>query len=288
LSAVLREQTGIDNGYLRCGGLEICETAEDLMRRQRKARRWSGQDDVLEGEALRRLEPALAETLAGAIHHAAVAQVRSPRHLKALTAACTRLGVQLRPDYPAYAVDTRGSRVTGVRCADRTLSADRYLIAAGAWSGSLLRTAPIRPIRGQIVLLRPDRPSLGRVVLAGPRYLVPRPDGRVLVGSTEEDAGFVKETTAAGIGDLLAFAVGLVPRLAQAEVERCWAGLRPGSPDGKPYLGAVPGFDNLFVAAGHFRSGVQLSPITGLVMRDLLLGRPSPVPLGELRPDRKG
>ncbi len=125
-----------------------------------------------------------------------------------------------------------------------------------------------------------------RIILWGPRYLVPRLDGRVLVGSTEEDAGFEKRTTAREISELLTLAGSLVPGLAEAHVERCWAGLRPGSPDGLPFLGPVPGFGNLFIAAGHFRAGIQLSPATGLVMTELLLGQQLTVPLESFRLDR--
>ena len=107
-----------------------------------------------------------------------------------------------------------------------------------------------------------------------------------LAGSTEEDAGFDKRTTAGAVGQLLAFAVALVPGLAQAPLERCWAGLRPGSPDGLPFLGAVPGCASLYVAAGHFRAGIQLSPATGLVMTELLVGRPTTIPLDTFRLDR--
>ncbi|HEX6985762.1 MAG TPA: FAD-dependent oxidoreductase, partial [Planctomycetaceae bacterium] len=118
-----------------------------------------------------------------------------------------------------------------------------------------------------------------RMIELGPRYLVPRPDGRVLVGATEEEAGFEKRNTAAAVGDLLAMAVELCPALGGATVERTWAGLRPGSPDGLPYLGRVPDFENLFVAAGHFRSGLQMSPGTARVMRQLLLDQPTDIPL---------
>ena len=116
---------------------------------------------------------------------------------------------------------------------------------------------------------------------------MPRADSRILVGSTEEDAGFDKRTTAGAIAELLALGCKLVPALANAAVERCWAGLRPGSPDGLPYLGAVPGFDNLFIAAGHFRAGIQLSPATGLVLKELLSGQPLTVSLDAFRLDRQ-
>jgi glycine oxidase len=170
------------------------------------------------------------------------------------------------------------------------MSAGQYLLTAGAWSAELFQgigwRPGIRPVRGQIALLNPGPALLSRIVEAGKRYLVPRLDGHVLVGSTEEDAGFEKQTTAAAIRELLDFAMSLVPELANAPVERCWAGLRPGSADGMPFLGRVPGCDNLFVAAGHYRAGIQLSPATGLVMKQLLLGQPTAVALDAFRLDR--
>jgi glycine oxidase len=120
----------------------------------------------------------------------------------------------------------------------------------------------------------------------GHQYLVPRQDGRVLVGSTEEDVGFDKSTTDVVGEQLRSLAARTVPRLAAARVETHWAGLRPGTPDGRPYLGLVPDTSNLYVAAGHFRSGLQLSIITGMLMRDVLLARPPLLDLTPFRPDR--
>jgi len=141
-------------------------------------------------------------------------------------------------------------------------------------------------MRGQIALLNPGRPVLRRIINCGPRYLVPRVDGRVLVGSTMEHVGFDTRTTAEGIGGLLEMAGALAPGLASAPVERCWAGLRPGTPDGLPYLGRIPGYDNAFIAAGHYRSGLQLAPATAVVMRQLLRGESTSVPLDAFRMDR--
>jgi glycine oxidase len=290
LAAELRERAGVDNGYLRCGGLEFFEEGAEVAVNEWRA------DGVtftpLEGEALHRLEPALAPTVARAYHLPDLAQVRNPRHLKGLIAGCQQLGVDLRADCPALGFEREARRITAVQTAAGPLPGERFLVAAGSWTDLLL--APlgwrpgVRPIRGQIVLLNPGKPLFRRVLMCGTRYLVPRPDGRVLVGSTEEDAGFDKRTSAAAIGDLLKLACTLVPALAEAPLERCWAGLRPGSPDGLPFIGAVPGFDNLFVAAGHFRAGIQLSAGTALALKETLLGQPLTVPLDAFRPDRAG
>jgi glycine oxidase len=288
LSAELRERTGIDNGYIRCGGLEFC--GEDCDGAEQE---WQGEGitvEPLNQAALGRLEPALAPDLGLALHLPDMAQLRNPRHLKALLAGCESWGVRLRPGCPVQGFTTSGRRLTAARTAVGDFAADCVVLAAGAWSESLLAQVGwrpgIRPVRGQIALLNTRVPLFRRVILWGSRYLVPRPDGRVLVGSTEEDTGFDKRTTAAAVSELLRMAGALVPALADAHLERCWAGLRPGSPDGLPFLGPVPGLDNLFVAAGHFRAGIQLSPATGLLLKELLLGQPLTIDLAPFRLDR--
>lgn len=295
LSAELRELTNIDNGYVRCGGIELRRSEETLEKQRienliREERGEGANCEVLDARQLRELEPALSESLPGAVYFPDIAQVRNPRHLKALIAACGQAGVQLLSGCPVYGLDRDGERITGVRSAAGLLRADRYLVAAGAWSEALLGLAGcrigVRPIRGQIALLHTSPPLLRRILLAGSEYLVPRPDGRVLIGSTEEDVGFKKHTTAGAVQELLRMGTKLVPGLAEAPVERCWAGLRPGSADGKPYIGPAPGFRNLFAATGHFRSGIQLSPGTAMVMKELLVGAAPSLPLEAFRLDR--
>ena len=279
LSEELRELTGIDNGYLRCGGLEFFSPGEG------QNEEWHSQGfpvQTLEGSALARLEPNLANL--GPAHYLPdMAQLRNPRHMKALEAACKSCGVELQPGCPVHGFVREGRRITAVKTSEGNLAAERFLLATGAWTGPLAESIgcsiPIKPVRGQIALLNSGTPLFRRILLCGSRYLVPRPDGRVLVGSTEEDAGFDKRTTSQAIAELLRLANKLVPDLARAQLERCWAGLRPGSPAGLPFLGPVPGWDNLFVAAGHFRAGIQLSPGTALIMKECLLGRPLSFPI---------
>jgi glycine oxidase len=284
----LRERTGVDGGYWRCGGLEFSTLSPTA------SEEWRAPGIVLEevrAPALQQLEPALAAELSQAYHLPELAQIRNPRHLKALIAGCQLLGVALHPGRPALGWERRGERLLAVQTPAGPLAAAYFLLAAGSWSDTLLAplgvTLGVRPVRGQIVLLNPGRPLLRKVLLWGPRYLVPRPEGRVLVGSTEEDAGFDKRTTAQAVQELLSLACQLVPALGQAAVERCWAGLRPGSPDGLPFLGPVPGYANLLIAAGHFRSGIQLAAGTALVLKEYLLGQPLTVPLEPFSPQRR-
>ena len=289
LSSELRERTGIDNGYLRCGGLEFISQEGEAA-----AEEWRSEGiavERLEEKQLLQLEPGLRPGLGAAYHLPDMAQVRNPRHLQALLAGCRSLGVDLQPGCPVHGFEWQGQRVVAAKTNRGRLHADRYVLATGAWSEPLLEQLGwrpgIHPVRGQIASLKSDVPVLRRILLWGPRYVVPRADGRVLIGSTEEHAGFNKQTTAAAIADLLALGCQLAPGLAEARVEHSWAGLRPGSPDGLPFLGSVPGFDNVYVAAGHFRAGIQLSPGTGLVMKELLLGQPLTVPLDAFRLDRQ-
>jgi glycine oxidase len=290
LSAELRERTGIDNGYIRCGGLSFIQHVGDAVDEDE----WSGDGvtvQTLNETEARRLEPALAPGLGAAEHLPAMAQLRNPRHLQALQKACLRTErVRIEEGVEVQELARHGDRVRGVVTRDGLVAGDTFLIAAGAWSGQLLAPigcrARVYPVRGQIALLNPGKVLFRHVLLWGARYLVPRQDGRVLVGSTEEYAGFAKQTTAEGIGELLLMAVTLVPALGDADVERCWAGLRPGSPDGLPFIGRVPGLDNLFVAAGHYRAGIQLSPGTALLIKELLLGQPLTMPLEAFRLER--
>lgn len=289
-SRELRDLTGVDNGYLACGGVEFLGPSDEYV-----LPLWRAEGiafEKLTRAQLKELEPAVGDVPGEAYHLPGCAQVRNPWHLRALIAACERVGVRLRPHEPTQSLEPDGRRVTGLHLGgNRRASADCFLIAAGAWSetflGQLGHRPQVHPVRGQMVLFHPRRPLLQRVLMLGKEYLVPRGDGRVLVGSTEEpEAGFEKANTADAVAKLTALATRTVPALADAPVEKCWAGLRPGSPDGLPFLGSVPGWDNVFVATGHFRAGVQLSIGTARVVAELFQGKPTCVPLDPFRLDR--
>jgi glycine oxidase len=179
--------------------------------------------------------------------------------------------VDLRPHTP-FSFDRRRTPFT--------------LIAAGAWASEFV-DLPVRPVRGQIVLFRCAKLPFTHILMHGKRYLVPRTDGRVLVGSTEEpEAGFEKANTAEGVEGLKQFAFEMCPALREAEVEKCWSGLRPGTPDGLPYIGLVRGQPRVYAAVGHGRAGVQLSIGTALIVRELIAGIPSGLPTSAFQLDR--
>jgi len=297
LSAELQELTGMDNGYLRCGGLEL-RRSSDALERQRianllKAERGEGLScHVLDSESLHALEPNLSAELPGAVHFPEMAQVRNPWHLRALVAACEKLGVQFHRHVTVREFEVHGQQINAVRSDQHRLEARNFIVTSGAWSEKLLNSIGLRtgikPIRGQIVLYHAGRQLFRHILQVGSEYLVPRADGRILVGSTEEDVGFEKQNTEEAIAHLRRLAESLVPALAETAIERCWAGLRPGNADGKPVLGRAPRYENLYIAAGHFRSGIHLSAITALLMKQLVLQEPLAIPLDTFWPSRFG
>ena len=292
-SAILREETGIDNGYRRSGGVDVARTETDERDLKTTAGRWRVEGIAFERLApadFARVEPALAADLRAVYFLPDRAQIRNPRHLQALAEAVRLRGGVVLPHRGVEGFTTQGDRVTGVRTTEGEIQADTVVVAAGAWSGELLKglgvAAPTPPVKGQIVLVDCGRPVLRRIVEHGKHYLVPRDDGRVLLGATEEEAGFDVLPTADAFRGLLDVAGSLCPVLAGARVEAVWSGLRPGSLDSRPYIGPAPGFRNLVVAAGHRRAGLQLSPATAELVADLVLGRPPRLDLAYFRVGR--
>ena len=291
----LRAATGIDTGYRRCGAIYLERDAQAAARMELVAAAADAHGVTarrLSPDALAEYEPGLAPK--GIVQAAYLVpdecQIRNPRHLKALLIACQARGVEILSGSAAQDFDVHGDRIRAVVTNAGTLGAEQICLTSGAWTAALAQrlgiSLSIKPIRGQIVLFATSRPPLARIVNEGSRYLVPRDDGRLLAGSTEEDAGFDRSTTAGGVAGLIDLALSLAPKLADATVERTWAGLRPATADGLPYLGRVPGITNAFVAAGHFRGGLQLSTGTALVMNQLLRGETPAIDLAPFRLDR--
>lgn len=229
-------------------------------------------------ERVRAAVPALGKGFSKAVFMPRVANVRNPRLLRALREALARMAnVRIVEHCAVTGFMHEDGRVLGVQTAQGEIRAERVVVAAGAWSGELLATLglalPVKPMKGQMILFKCAEDFLPSMVLAKRRYAIPRRDGHVLVGSTLEDVGFDKTPTEDALDSLRATAVELLPALADAEVVRHWAGLRPGSPDGVPYIGEVPGFEGLWLNCGHFRNGLVLAPASCRLLADLMLGR---------------
>jgi glycine oxidase len=287
----LTQETGVDVGYRSCGVLEV---AFDASRREALANAFGWQKscgldiDSLDGDSLRRLEPALSSELAGGIRFREDARLDPPAFLRALHIAALRAGARFRTGAYVKRVTLEGERATGVELEDGTeISASRVVVAAGSWStlvgGVPLPARAVRPARGQIVELDNREPVLSSVVYGPDCYLVPRDDGRVLVGSTLEFVGYRREVTARAVRDLLTAALRLVPGLENASLGRTWSNFRPYTESGLPLIGPTP-IAGLILATGHHRNGILLAPITAEIVRELSLGRPAPIDLSPFIP----
>lgn len=278
----LHELTGLDNGFQESGGIELGFVGEQprLLAEEQAWRAEGVQVEKLTSADLYRLEPVISPRVEAAYRLPEFCQVRNPRHLQALIAACQLQGVRIIAESAVTQFElawnsASHSNIVAARTPTERYRAGKFVIAGGAWTGGIARQLgidiPVRPIRGQIVLLSAWPLPFRHVLNQGSRYVVPRSDGKILIGATEEEVGFHKQNTVEGVSGLLEFAQALVPALAQAKLERTWSGLRPGSPSGAPFLSLLPHFSNGYVAAGHFRAGLQLSPATGRLMSELIL-----------------
>ncbi len=220
-----------------------------------------------------------------------VAQLRNPRLLKAVRVWMEKLGVELHENTEVTSLLSKQGAVTGVQCADaQKFHADHVLLASGSWSGELAKqlgfTLPIKPVKGQIVLLKGAVGLMKSIVKHDDAYFVPRADGRILVGASMEFVGFERGNTEQVTDQLMASMKKIAPGLKDLEVEHQWMGFRPGSPDGLPYLGHVPNVKGLWVASGHYRNGVALAPITAEIMSRKILGEYVDVDCSDFSVDR--
>lgn len=281
LAPRLRELSGIDPQYCPSGVLRVALEEAEAARLRENAARLSAYDlEWLDPVEAARREPRLAGSQLGALWSPREGHVFSPLTTRAYAHAAVRLGARLQLGTPVEGLLTRRDRVTGVRTAAGEWSAGAVVLCGGVWTrfcaAWIGRALPLEPIRGQILALEAPDPPPQSIVWSEDVYLVPKLDGTVIVGATEERAGFDCRTTAAGVARLLAGARRILPELAGCTFRHAWAGLRPDTPDHLPVLGPLPGVEGLQVAAGHYRNGVLLSPITGELIRDLVLRRELP------------
>ena len=293
----LVEETGIDPEYEACGELEIALN-EDAVRSLRENESAAAGQRCAVGSAAyqflspdqtRILEPAVSGPILGSLVCRRTAQVRNPRLIKSLIASCEKRGVRIQEGTPAREILLQRARVVGVRTDKEEISTTRTILCAGPWSDDLAPsgTVQVHPVRGQMVLMKFHSRPFQHVIARGKTYLVPRRDGHVLLGATEEhDRSFSKRNTASGIAGLMQTAMKLAPVVAEATVLAQWTGLRPGTPDDNPYIGSVPQADGLIAATGHYRAGLILAPITAQIVGDLIHNRTPDIDLSACRPGR--
>lgn len=268
LAAELRERVGIDVGFRRCGVIEVAETEQALDELERTfawQRAKGHRVERIEAAALRSIEPQLNGGFAGAIALPDDGQVDPPTLVTAVAQAAERAGATFRAGTTVRSVVIEDGVARGVEVEDGRIDAGHVVIAAGAWSslvqGATVASSAVKPARGQIIELSLRTPPFKSIVFGRGGYAVPRPDGRVLCGSTLEFVGFQKDVTVGGLAKILAMITGLAPSLADAKVNRTWSNFRPFSSDGAALVGDA-GIANLTLATGHHRSGILLAPAT--------------------------
>jgi glycine oxidase len=274
LCETLHERSGIDPEYTGNGLLILDDSDREA------AIAWARANDQrlqqVDAADIRRLEPQLGHIPAHGLWLPDVGQVRNPRLVKALRQSLSQ-SVRIHEGCEVLELLAKDGRVIGARTPEGRLEAKHVIVCAGAWTARLLEQLgerpQIEPVRGQMILFYAKPGEVQRIVLQQERYAIPRRDGRVLFGSTLERGGFDKSTSAEVREQLRERAMELFPDLRRAAVEKHWAGLRPGSPSGIPYIGAYPGIEGLYFNAGHFRNGVVLGPASARLMADLALGR---------------
>jgi glycine oxidase len=282
----LQGETGTDVAYSAAGTLYLALREEDDAELHERLH-WQGAAGLpverLSAEEARALEPAITPAVRWALRFPGDHQVNAARLSVAMWSAAARAGAAFRLGEEVASVVRDGDRVSGVELVGgERIAAGSVVLAGGSWAGrlgGLPRALPVEPVMGQLVAIEAVPPTFRHVVDSPRCYLVPRTDGRLVVGATAEHVGFRKQVTPAGVVRLLSAAMEVAPSLADAPLADTWAGLRPGTPDGLPILGRDPDLPNLVYATGHYRNGILLAPITGEIVGGLLLGEEPPVDL---------
>lgn len=284
----LKQDSGVDPEYIQSGLLI------NLSNEHEQAANWVEHEGItaefLDSTQADELQPGL---MAGGqwLWLPEVGQVRNPCLLDALRSDLRRNGVEIFENVSISGFIEDAGVLSAIETNRGRINAEQALIATGAWTGGLLEqigiSLPVRPVRGQMVLLKGELGHIRHMVLKDSRYLIPRRDGRILVGSTLEEVGFDKTTTEDARSELIKAAEAIVPGLLDScTIEKQWAGLRPGSPEGVPYMGEHPEISGLYVSSGHFRNGFVLAPASARLVADLMLGRVPQIDPADYRLER--
>jgi glycine oxidase len=285
----LQERTGIDVEYVTRGTIYPTSAAQ----KRRDVAAWGDLEEfgveLLEGDDVHRLEPALAPNIRHAIFVKGDHWLNNQRLVLAYAQAAAAAGVELKTGCNVSRLVVEAGKVRGLVTEGERVEGDAILLAAGAWSGELMAalgtSLRIEPRRGQMIALAHVPPVVTHCV-HGEVYMAPRPSGELLIGATVERAGFQRAVTAEGISGLLRGAIELVPSLRDLPIARTWCGFRPWAPDSLPVLGPWPGIEGLFVATGHFRNGILLAPITARLMTEWITGKEPSLAVKDFLPDR--
>ena len=276
VAAQLMQSSGVDPEYRHCGMLML--DSGDEAAATAWAARYGIEIHPLSGQELRRQSPELNPSITQGWWMPGIGQMRNPRLVRAARGDIDSLGVRVIENTTVTGFIDDGQRISGVQSSTGDIIGGKVIVAGGPWSADLLRplgmTLPITPVKGQMILFKAKPALIGPMILDQGRYLIPRRDGRIVCGSTLEQAGYDKTPTADARTALAATARRLVPGLADFPIEHHWAGLRPSSPGGIPFVGAYSKRQGLYVNSGHFRNGIIIGLASARLLADQILGRP--------------
>ena len=282
LCADLKEQTGIDPEYLPSGLL--IQHIDHANEAHQWCQRWQIKHEVLDNDECKRRFPLVSASQHSSIWLPEVAQVRNPRLVKALTVLLSARGVRFLTNERVLSLRMNNREITGIITEKQTLNTKSVCLSSGAWIKTLLPSQfacpKIEPVKGQMILLQSTPDLINYIVLRDSRYIIPRIDGHILVGSTLEYTGFDKAKSQEAKQELLGIARTIIPKLNNYNVVNHWAGLRPGSPHGIPTICKHPELRGLFINGGQFRNGVVMGPASGQLMANVILGQDTIVDAG--------
>lgn len=281
-SEELFEETGINVELDRTGTLYLAFSEHDLNELEKRYN-WQTKAGLhvekLSASEAREIEALISENVLGALRFPQDTHVENRLVLMALNASCKNLGVEFFLETKAETLLVENERITGVETSKGIIRAEKIIISCGAWASRLnfadnnTKRVGIEPVRGQILCFKSDSRNIRHVIYSPRGYIVPRMDGRVLAGSTSENAGFEKRVTCEGVNVITQIALEIAPPVAKFPLVDYWSGLRPMSSDKMPVIGASESVKGLYYAAGHYRNGILLAPVTAeLLAEEIVTG----------------
>lgn len=267
------------------------EQAEKMRRDSQDHARPGRRVELLTAAEVRREIPALVASVQGATWYPDDAQLDAAKLSRAIARAAERAGVAIHENEPVHQLARIGDRIHAVQTPMKWYKPGLIVVAAGAWSGGLLEplgiALPTHPVKGQMLLADCRAAPVSKPFFAGDALFVPQPDGRLALGVTVEHAGFDCRVTLDGVQRILTNTMAVVPDVGQLELHRAWAGLRPATPDGWPYMGPVPPYKNLWASTGHFRKGILLAPLCARLLARSILADHLDDALAPFKPTRR-
>jgi glycine oxidase len=275
LAQQLQDESGVDCELITSGLLYA--DLDEQQQAQSWASEWSVDlQTVTDAQHIHQIEPEVNAAIDGGLWLPDIMQIRNPKLVKALKGSFDSLGIKYHEHMPVTELMIDAGVIRGVKTATGSYQADKVIIASGAWSAGFIKdekNIEVEPVKGQMIMFRGEPGLIRRMVLSSGHYIIPRKDGRVLAGSTLERTGFDKTVTDDAMVELRRAAVEIIPALGDMKIERQWAGLRPGTEQGIPYICTHPEIEGLYINAGHYRNGVVLGAASVRLMTELVLGK---------------